>query len=186
MRNSYKTPDIIELDFKIFHNVIFTYEKLFKIGKTDTNKCPICILECEDILHLFIRCNELNNFKDNFVIFHLESLLKDCEDSVYNRLNFEEIFMTGLHHETKNVNVFFINYFMSICRLCIYRRRQIFLQSQKKLDVEKLSRYTLRHYISYHHYQLTVVQKKTNLFKKLFLSRNSLVKETEGILLFLF
>ena len=186
MWNSYKTPDIIELDFKIFHNVIFTYEKLFKIGKTDTNKCPICILECEDILHLFIRCNELNNFKDNFVIFHLESLLKDCEDSVYNRLNFEEIFMTGLHHETKNVNAFFINYFMSICRLCIYRRRQIFLQSQKKLDVEKLSRYTLRHYISYHHYQLTVVQKKTNLFKKLFLSRNSLVKETEGILLFLF
>jgi hypothetical protein len=31
----YKPPDILELDFKIFHNVIFTYEKLYKIRKED-------------------------------------------------------------------------------------------------------------------------------------------------------
>ncbi|XP_056018522.1 uncharacterized protein LOC125671368 [Ostrea edulis] len=182
----YKTPDITELDFKIFHNIIFTYEKLFKIGKSDSKICPICMLECEDIMHLFIRCKELAEFKNNFVIYHLESLLKDCESDVFNRLNFEEIFMTALHKGIKNVNVFFVNYFISVCRFCIYRRRQIFLQSEKKIDIERLCRYTLRHYISYNHYQLTVLEKKMNLFKKFFLHRNPLLKETEGILLFIF
>ena len=45
----HKPPDIVELDFKLFHNTIFTYEKLFKIGKTESNLCPICLTK--DILY---------------------------------------------------------------------------------------------------------------------------------------
>lgn len=52
---SYKSPEIIELDFKMYHNAILTYEKLFKIGKTESSCCPICSLQNDYYtVHLFI------------------------------------------------------------------------------------------------------------------------------------
>ena len=59
----HKPPDIVELDFKLFHNAIFTYETLFKLGKTESNLCPICLTKCEEILHMFIKCEELQDFR---------------------------------------------------------------------------------------------------------------------------
>ena len=114
LKESGKPPDIVELDFKIFHNSIFTHEKLFKIGKTDSNKCPLCSKESEDLMHMFVKCTEIQDCKNNFIIYHLETLLKDCENSVYNILDFDEIFVTAFPKDMKNVNIFFANFFLSI------------------------------------------------------------------------
>ena len=54
-----KTSDFIELDYKIVHNIIFTYSKLYKYGKTLFNQCPVCQKEEEDMIHLFLYCDEL-------------------------------------------------------------------------------------------------------------------------------
>lgn len=40
---SYKLPEIVEVDFKLYNNVIFTYEKMFKIGKTELSICTFCM-----------------------------------------------------------------------------------------------------------------------------------------------
>lgn len=55
----YKLLEIVELDFKLYYNVIFIYEKMFKIGKIELNICFICLLEIEDIIYMFIGCLEL-------------------------------------------------------------------------------------------------------------------------------
>lgn len=51
----------------------------FKIGKTESNCCPICSLQNEDIIHLFIGCNELHEFINKFDVYHLETLFKDVD-----------------------------------------------------------------------------------------------------------
>jgi len=40
--NRYKNPEMINLDFKIAHNIVWTREKLHRIKMCDTNSCPIC------------------------------------------------------------------------------------------------------------------------------------------------
>jgi hypothetical protein len=95
------------------------------------------MLECEDIMHLFIRCNELKEFKNTIVLFHLESLLKDCENSVCNRLNFEEIFMTALHIDTKHANIILCQYvdyvFIDDGRYFCNVKRNLMLKSSRDI-----------------------------------------------------
>lgn len=186
LKESGKPPDVVELDFKVFHNAIFTYEKLYKIGKSDSNRCPLCLSESEDLLHMFVKCKEIQDFKSNFMIYHLESLLKDCENSVYNVLDIDEIFITAFPNVMKNVNTFFVNFFMSLCRFTIYRRRQLMLQNNKTVHLTSFCKYLLRHYIYYNYHYMCIVNNNRKVFFKKFLKNNPLLKETEGVLLFIF
>lgn len=49
---------------------------------------------------MFVKCKELQEIKKGFIIYHLESLLKDCENIVYNVLDIDEILMTVLQINT--------------------------------------------------------------------------------------
>ena len=51
--------EFVDLDFKITHNIIFTYSRLFKYGIVVSNQCPVCLKHEEDICHLFLYCKEL-------------------------------------------------------------------------------------------------------------------------------
>lgn len=143
------------------------------------------LLEIEDIIHMFIGCLELQDFKNNFVIYHLETLMKDIDIGIYNTLEFDKMFSLHCQKAKKYVNTFFVNFFLSVCRLSIYKRRQMYIKSQQKMVVTKFCKYTLRQFVSYNYYQLCIKENKKNMFLKLFLNRNPLVKETEGVLLFI-
>jgi hypothetical protein len=67
---SFKPPDTVDLDFRFFHNVIYTKEKLCKIGKVDSSVCTLCGLETEDLSHMFIECIELDDTKQYVVEIH--------------------------------------------------------------------------------------------------------------------
>ena len=54
-----KTSEFVDLDFKITHNIIFTYSRLFKYGIVVSNQCPVCLKHEEDMCHLFLYCKEL-------------------------------------------------------------------------------------------------------------------------------
>ena len=56
-----KSSDHVNLEFKIAHNIILTYSKLFKYGLVPSRLCPVCLKEEEDICHLFLYCDELYN-----------------------------------------------------------------------------------------------------------------------------
>ena len=45
--------------FKICHNILFTNEKLFRVGITTTDKCNICKKEVETLSHLFVTCDHV-------------------------------------------------------------------------------------------------------------------------------
>lgn len=106
---SYKSPEIIELDFKMYHNAILTYEKLFKIGKTESSCCPICSLQNDYYtVHLCIGCSELHEFINKFVVYHLETLFKDVHVNIFNAKRFDEMFFSSLSTGIKNVNIFFL------------------------------------------------------------------------------
>ena len=42
--------------FKISHNILFTNEKLFRIGLKQTDKCNLCKETTETLSHLFVEC----------------------------------------------------------------------------------------------------------------------------------
>ena len=42
--------------FKVIHNILYTNEKLYKIGYSDTPICTFCKKETETLLHLFVDC----------------------------------------------------------------------------------------------------------------------------------
>jgi len=42
------------------HNIIFTNEKLHKIGRTESPLCVFCNNHIETLVHLFVECNKVN------------------------------------------------------------------------------------------------------------------------------
>ena len=45
--------------FKIIHNILYTNEKLHKIGYSDTSSCTFCKKNTETLLHLFVDCENI-------------------------------------------------------------------------------------------------------------------------------
>lgn len=78
---------------------------------------------------MFVICEEVQEFQKGFIIYHLELLLKDCENSVNNVLDLDEVLLTIFPDVTININSFFVNFFISIFRFTVYKRRQILLQN---------------------------------------------------------
>ena len=48
--------------FKINHNILYTNEKLHKIGKSQTSLCENCNKEIETLTHLFVNCEKISHF----------------------------------------------------------------------------------------------------------------------------
>ena len=112
--------------------------------------------------------------------------MKDCKESIYNTLNVDEILMTTFPKGIGNVNNFFVNFFISVCRFSIYRKRQLFLQNNQKVELKRFCQYLLQHYIRYNYHYLCIVCNNKELFQRKFLKQNPMLKEKEGTLLFLF
>lgn len=66
-----------------------------QISKTDSNK-PLYKTECEDSVHMFIKCEELQDFKQNCITNHLESFLKDCQNKICNFFRYWWNFDNGI------------------------------------------------------------------------------------------
>ena len=61
---SFLQSDVRELAFKLFHNVIFTKERLMKCKITVDDVCPVCLLSTEDVYHMMFECSHLADFND--------------------------------------------------------------------------------------------------------------------------
>ena len=45
--------------FKVIHNILYTNEKLHKIGYSDTSSCTFCKKNTQTLLHLFVECENI-------------------------------------------------------------------------------------------------------------------------------
>ena len=65
--------------YKILNNVLYLNKKLFKFRKSTSPLCPFCKLSDETVLHLFYKCNIIQNvwneldlfFENDFTLFDL-------------------------------------------------------------------------------------------------------------------
>lgn len=174
-----KPPECKALDYKIFHNGIFTMKKLYNIGKVDSNVCHICQIEEEDIMHLFVNCIELSMFHKEIKCL-IELLYRQGNITNINYVQYDQLFLLGEKRTLKNVNVLFINLLLSIARFAVYRRRNVKVFKNCTLHVLTTFQYLLQCNIKYqmHYYKR---QNKMSHFKKKITTNNPLVSITDDM-----
>lgn len=143
-----KCPDCIDVDYRIIHRTIFSMQKLYNMGCTDSPICHVCGVENEDFLHIFINCSQLKALHTE-LIRQIENLFSKADSQVLNQYDYNTMLLFGLNNKIKNVNDYFINILLSIARLSIYRRRFSVMNSKVKVDIVRLFRYTLKRNIEY-------------------------------------
>ena len=182
VHSNLKPPDCIDLDFRILHNRIFTNIKLVKMKLIDNALCYSCKSEEEDLFHIFLTCCNLDNFH-KYIYDLLYELLEKAEVDLLTNDSYKRIFLFGFYEIHKGININFINFILSIARLCIFKRRQMIKNNVSNVDVIRYFKYTVRHYVSYFysHYKYT---NRLEYFRKKFLENNSIVLESNDILLF--
>lgn len=177
-----KSPDCVDLDFKILHNRIFTNEKLYKCKLIDSELCLNCNRENESLFHLFLNCETLKGFHEYIFELLCELFVKSTVD-ILNLYGYKRIFMIGIIGKHKDVNVLFVNFLLSVARLCIMKTRQMKKNNVLNVNIKQFFRYTLKHYVTYFH-SYCKTNNKMPIFMKHFLIDNPIVQETYDILVF--
>jgi len=164
-----KTPDCIDIDFRIIHRIVFSMEKLYKFGKVPSDICLVCRIEKENFAHIFIHCSCLKTLHCE-LIKHIENLFRYADPQMLNKYDYHEILLFGLQSQIDNVNTFFLNILLSIARLCIYRRRFAVINSNARVDVVRLFRYATQKNIEY-----LINSRYQNILSKIF-TNNPIIK----------
>lgn len=155
--NCVKNPDMTEVDLKIVYGIIWTKERLYRIKKTDNNRCPNCKNETEDILHMFIECDTLLSFRS----FIEDVLVYFYKERGYTTDHFNKILLFGTTEKNKYYS--FINVLLSTARFTIYKRRCYMSITDKLLDCKRLFNMYFKRQLNwiYRFYQ----QKNESLFQ---------------------
>jgi len=169
-----KCPDMVELDFKIFHNIIYTESKLKQIGLTDNDVCLLCNCEIETVTHMFLDCVRLTTFM-SFVLYYVENLLRLMPNNDINVFDFRNAMLLGYTIKSKNVNYVFLNMFLSQARLCIYKARAVYKYYGKRMNLISFFKCSLEKYIPYIH-RYYIIQKRSDWFKRHISNLNCIVK----------
>lgn len=174
-----KLPDMIDLDFRILHNVIYTNKILVKIGYVDTEKCNYCQLS-EDLTHLFFTCKRIEKFI-SFLSYEIENICRYIPNSIINRMNYKQLLLLGYTDKSKLCNFYFLNLFLSQARLCIFKTRGLYIQTGKEIELISYFKFCLEKNIGYiHSYYKNC--KRLDIFEKNILSLNSLIsRENESL-----
>lgn len=179
----WKPPDLIELDYKIVHNRLYTNEKLCKMGKIDSAVCNVCKCETEDIRHIFYSCKMLKAFH-YYLKLLFDRLFENCNSDKISTVKFEQMLFLGIQCQLKGVNIYFLNFLLSVARFCIFKRRNLLGMKNVNLELIRFFRYTLKNYTAYVHHYCCKIERKRTVFEKYFLENNNILYETDDILMF--
>jgi len=138
---SYKSPDMINLDYKIAHGIVWTGEKLYRAKKSTTNVCQICSNEIEDLLHIFVECDHLESF---------HKFLSDIMTYFYRNKGFtiEDFNKWLLFGVTEsNSHTPFINIVLSSARIAIFKRRCLMNSKNKLIECRYLFDFYVRQHL---------------------------------------
>lgn len=178
-----KSPELVDLDFRIAHNSIFTMKKLKRIGKVDSDLCPICKKEQETLLHLFLECEKLSQFHE-FLHGILEVLFQEATQFQLLNFDYELFLMLGMCTQMTRVNVEFVNIVFSMARLCIYKRRQVAIMHSRIIPLPRYFHKKLCDFIK-QIVEYSNSKEKINAIGRL-VDYNEIVSFNDGILVFNF
>lgn len=175
-----KLPDMIDLDFRIFHTVIYTNSIMAKIGYVNDDKCNFCQMT-ENLTHLLFSCKRLEDFI-SFLSHEIESICRHMPNEYINRMNFKQLVLLGYTDKNKSCNFQFLNLFLSQARLCIFKTRALFIQTGKQIELVSYFKSCLEKNITY----IYTYYKNNNMVEKFecILNLNSLIKLQNEVLKF--
>ena len=177
-------PDLHCLNYRLVNRAIFTLDKLSKFSQVDTNTCKACGYCTEDLAHLFIFCTKLKSVHD-YLKDLLHNIFINVPPDIVNMINYDELIYFGYLRSSNIVNVHFLNFLLSIARLCIFKVRNILVFKGKNLDTLRLFKYTMQKYVEYA-YSFYKMKNQMWFFEKYFLRNNTLLKiQNDKVVLFL-
>ena len=99
--------------FKINHNILYTNEKLYKIGKVESPLCCMCNMQIETFVHLFVECEKIKPFwRKTSELLHPYGI---------DKINATEIILGILTNErTNNITNHILleaKYYIYVCKL---------------------------------------------------------------------
>jgi len=110
------------------------------MGLADNKYCDVCGIENEDIWHIFINCEELEEFHD-YISICLEKLFQNCHSNRISLIKSEIILLLGLSGKMKGVNETFVNFFLSTASYCIFKRRNSCTNGKKWYKFSAIIKY---------------------------------------------
>ena len=174
-----KSPEFIELDYKIAHNIIFTYKKLYKYNKATSKLCPVCMNVEEDLCHLFLYCDEL---QDLISILH-ELCIGIFQKTGFSLQQLKELLLFGCHIQIQNCSTEFFNTVLSIYRTTVFKRRTIVAANGKNINLVRCFNFYLRKFfeILLNQYRY---QNRKSVFELKYIKNNKYLDLEDNILVF--
>ena len=80
--------------YRVLNFILFTNDKLFKIGLSDSDKCSFCGTYMEDLYHLFFNCSFVQAFWNVFIVWWFDL------SGEYLTLSLKDIMVGLLNHIT--------------------------------------------------------------------------------------
>lgn len=173
---SVKDPTSAELDFKIFHRILYTNEFLLKIRMVDSELCCVCKRESEDLLHMMLKCSILEEFMK-----YIKDIISDIlKLPIYHtQYDFEQVLMFGIQKNLIEVNTTFLNFLLSIVRLSIYKRRCFAVKSGNILDIKRFFIKQLNNSLQYQ-WTYYMMKRKRDIFVRKFAKNVSFITVTDN------
>ena len=116
--------------YRVLNFILFTNDKLFKIGLSDSDKCSFCGTYTEDLYHLFFNCSFVQAFWNVFTVWWFDL------SGEYLTLSLKDI-MVGLLQRND-----LLNYLIIFAKITIWECRKkntspIFRLFLHKVEVKK-------------------------------------------------
>ena len=81
--------------YRVLNFILFTNDKLFKIGLSDSEKCSFCGTYTEDLYHLFFNCSFVQVFWNSFIVWWFdlsgENLILSLKDVIIGLLHRKDL-----------------------------------------------------------------------------------------------
>ena len=146
--------------FKVIHNILYTNEKLHKIGYSDTALCTFCKKETETLLHLFVQCESISplwkKITDNLLQpYGIETLsnkdillgiLVEKQNNVINHIIMEAKYYIYASKLEKSLPLY--NRLINRLKLTESIEREIARKSEKKITVHTHKWHHLMEYLA--------------------------------------
>ena len=158
------------IDFMIRHNQIYTNEVVHQFDKGVGRLCDVCSRLPENLLHMFVKCDELKEFHTKLkdVLTEKLGLIWDERDC------WESFILFGEWERSRVKNAALCRYLLSHARWAIKSRRNIAHFEKNVKPVWAIFRSMVRLQVSYRYMHGAAG------FTLLFLRDNTLIKMDEG------